>query len=235
MHHYIIAKLTRISSTHFTDTVTGVATLRAFGWTQKSLEFNLGLLDDSQRPAYLLAMVQHCLTFFLSAVVMVLATLVVVLVTQVKAVTGAGFAGASMVSLMSLGDYVSSLIRMYTLLEISIGAVSRLKSFRETVLPESSPEENAVLPPLWPLHGSLEIKDVSASYQYVIAHLPVVHASLWLIHTRLGANVPNSSESNQSLELEDSNNSDAADLVLRNVSMSIAPGEKIAICGRSGR
>ncbi|KAM0462124.1 hypothetical protein ACHAO4_001319 [Trichoderma viride] len=193
--------------TQFTDTVTGVATLRAFGWTQQSLEFNLGLLDNSQRPAYLLAMVQHCLTFFLSAVVTALATLVVVLVTQVKAVTGAGFAGASMVSLMSLGDYVSNLIRMYTLLEISIGAVSRLKSFRETVLPESSPEEDAVLPPLWPLHGSLEIKGVSASYN---------------------------NESNQFLELEDSDNSDAVDLVLRNISMSITPGEKIAICGRSG-
>ncbi|EHK46031.1 multidrug resistance-associated protein [Trichoderma atroviride IMI 206040] len=193
--------------THFTDTVTGVATLRAFGWAQESLGFNLGLLDNSQRPAYLLAMVQHCLTFFLSAVVTVLATLVVVLVTQVKAVTGAGFAGASMVSLMSLGDYVSNLIRMYTLLEISIGAVSRLKSFRETVLPESSPEEDAMLPPLWPLHGSLEIKDVSASYN---------------------------NELNQSLQLEDSDGTDATDLVLRNVSMSIAPGEKIAICGRSG-
>lgn len=159
--------LTRISSTQFTDTVTGVVTLRAFGWAQESLELNISLLDNSQRPAYLLAMVQHCLTFFLSAVVMVLATLVVVLVTQVKAVTGAGFAGASMISLMSFGDFVSSLIRNYTLLEISIGAVSRLKSFRETVLPESSPEEDAMLPPLWPLHGSLDIKAVSASYKYV--------------------------------------------------------------------
>jgi ABC-type multidrug transport system fused ATPase/permease subunit len=44
----------------------------------------------------------------------------------------------------------------------------------------------------------------------------------------------NSDESNQ-LELENSDKSDAADLVLRNVSLSITPGEKIAICGRSGR
>ncbi|GFP57561.1 ABC transporter FGM5 [Trichoderma asperellum] len=84
--------------TQFTDTIAGVATLRAFGWTQESLDFNLGLLDNSQRPAYLLAMVQHCLTFILSALVTVLATLVVVLVTQVKEITGAGLAGASMIS-----------------------------------------------------------------------------------------------------------------------------------------
>ncbi|KAL7925630.1 multidrug resistance-associated protein [Trichoderma austrokoningii] len=193
--------------TQFTDTVTGVATLRALGWTQQSLDSNLSLLDNSQRPAYLLGMVQHLLTFVLAAVVTVLATLVVVLVTQVKAVTGAGFAGASMVSLMSLGDYISALIRMYTLLEVSIGAVSRLKSFRETVLPESTPDEDAVLPPLWPLHGSLEIKGVSASYN---------------------------NESNQLLALEDSDDSDATDLVLTNISMNVTPGEKIAICGRSG-
>lgn len=160
--------LTRISSTQFTDTVTGVATLRAFGWAQQSLDFNLGLLDNSQRPAYFLAMIQHCLAFGLSSLVTVLATLVVVLVTQVKAITGAGLAGASMVSLMTIGDYLSSLILFYTLLEISIGAVSRLKSFQETVLPESGPEEDAALPPLWPLKGSLNIKTVSASYKYVI-------------------------------------------------------------------
>lgn len=219
--------LTHISSTQFTDTIAGVATLRAFGWTQESLDFNLGLLDNSQRPAYLLPMVQHCLNFVLSVVVTVLATLVVVLVTQVKSITGAGLAGASMVSLMSIGDYVSALILMYTLLEISIGAVSRLKSFRETVLPESSPEEDVVLPPLWPLHGSLDIKAVSASYKYVIILLFMIDLMLTYCC---------STESDSSLAIEDSDsNSDNTDLVLRNINISVAPGEKIAICGRSGR
>ncbi|KAM0261518.1 hypothetical protein ACHAQJ_002201 [Trichoderma viride] len=193
--------------THFADTVAGVATLRAFGWVQESLDFNLGLLDSSQRPAYLLAMVQNCLGFILSAVVTVLATLIVVLTTQVKEITGPGLAGASMVTLMSLGDYVSELIVMYTLLETSIGAVSRLKSFRETVLPESSPGEDTVLPPLWPLQGALNIEAVSASYN----------------------------ESDQSLASVDPElNSDTTGLVLKSISMRVLPGEKVAICGRSG-
>ncbi|EHK20667.1 uncharacterized protein TRIVIDRAFT_154161 [Trichoderma virens Gv29-8] len=191
--------------THFTDTVAGVATLRAFDWTQKSLDFNLELLDSSQRPAYLLAMVQHCLSFILSSVVTVLATLVVVLATQVKAITGPGLTGASMVTLMSLGNYVSQLILMYTLLEISLGAVSRLKSFRDTVLPESTPEEDAVLPSLWPWRGEVDIQDVSASY----------------------------SDPGQPTESGNSD-LDSSDLVLKNINMSILPGEKIAICGRSG-
>ncbi|KAL7934413.1 P-loop containing nucleoside triphosphate hydrolase protein [Trichoderma chlorosporum] len=191
--------------THFKDTVAGVATLRAFDWTQRSLDFNLELLDSSQRPAYLLAMVQHCLSFILSWVVTLLATLVVVLVTQVKAITGPGLAGASMVTLMSLGTYISQLILMYTLLEVSLGAVSRLKSFRDTVLPESSPEEDAELPSLWPRRGAVDIKDVSASYS--------------------DPGEPTGSETSDM---------DSEDLVLKNINISITPGEKIAICGRSG-
>ncbi|KAL7941549.1 P-loop containing nucleoside triphosphate hydrolase protein [Trichoderma barbatum] len=191
--------------THFTDTVAGVATLRAFDWTQNSLDFNLKLLDSSQRPAYLLAMVQHCLSFILSSAVTLLATLVVVLTTQVKTITGPGLTGASMVTLMSLGNYVSQLILMYTLLEISLGAISRLKSFRETVSPESSAEEDAVLPLLWPSRGAVDIQDVSASY----------------------------SDPDQPTESGNSD-LDSVDLVLKNITMSIMPGEKIAICGRSG-
>ncbi|RFU76622.1 abc transporter [Trichoderma arundinaceum] len=167
--------------THFTDTVSGLATLRAFGWIRESLDVNQALLDSSQRPAYLLAMVQHCLSFILSSVVTLLATLVVVLTTQVKSITGPGLTGSSMVTLMTLGDYVSQFIIMYTLLEISLGAVSRLKSFQETVLPEDSPVEETVLPPLWPWRGAVNIEAMSASY-----------------------------------------------------AISISPGEKVAICGRSG-
>ena len=101
------------------------------------MNFNNRLLDDSQRPAYLLAMIQRWLTFVLYLVVAAMAILVVVLTTQVRLITGTGFAGASLVTLMSFGDIVSQLIMMYTQLETSIGAVSRLKSFSEKILPES--------------------------------------------------------------------------------------------------
>lgn len=72
-----------------------------------------------------------------------------------------------MVTLMSLGNFISHLIVMYTMVEISLGAVSRLKSFHDTVLPESTPEEDAELPSLWPWRGAVDIQDVSASYRYV--------------------------------------------------------------------
>jgi ATP-binding cassette, subfamily C (CFTR/MRP), member 1 len=129
------------------------------------VNFNNRLLDDSQRPAYLLAMIQRWLTFVLYLVVAAMAILVVVLTTQVRLITGTGFAGASLVTLMSFGDIVSQLIMMYTQLETSIGAVSRLKSFSEKVLPESLSGEDIEPLESWPPRGAIEISGVSASYE----------------------------------------------------------------------
>lgn len=154
-----------IPSTHFLDTIKGVATLRAFGWTEESISFNNTHLDTSQRPAYLLSMVQRWLAFVLGMVTAVIAVLVVTLATQLRPTTG--FTGASMVSLMTFGRTLANLVQMYTLLETSIGAVGRLKSFNDNTAPEDLPGEDHVPPASWPEKGRIVISDVSATYGYV--------------------------------------------------------------------
>lgn len=119
-----------------------MATFRAFDWTDDAISLNNTLLNTSQRPAYLLSMVQRWLSFVLSMVVAVMILLVVTLSTQLRSNTG--FTGASMVSLMSLGKTLANLIQMYTLLETSIGAVGRLKSFSKNTVPEDLPGEDVV-------------------------------------------------------------------------------------------
>jgi ATP-binding cassette, subfamily C (CFTR/MRP), member 1 len=141
----------------------GIATIRAFGWGKEVVALNDKLLDKSQRPAYLLAMIQRWLQFILQLVVAVLATVVVVLVTQLR--SNSAFAGASLVTLMTFGNSLSFLIRVYTVVETSMGAVSRLKTFSEFVKPENLPGENVVPPLEWPMRGSIEIRGVSASYE----------------------------------------------------------------------
>lgn len=54
-------------------------------------------------------------------------------------------------------------ITMYTLLETSIGAVARLKSFSENVKPEGDDSETLVPPPFWP-QGGIKLDNVSATY-----------------------------------------------------------------------
>lgn len=84
-------------STHFLDTIKDVATFRAFGWVPEGLLQNNYLLDRSQRPTYLLAMVQRWLGFALQTVVAILAVSVVSLATQLR--SGTALTGASLVTL----------------------------------------------------------------------------------------------------------------------------------------
>lgn len=146
---------------HFLDTVKGVATIRAFGWEEESISRNVALLNESQRPFYLLLMIQRWLHLTLNLVVLVIATGLVALITQLKA--GAGLSGASLVTLMSLSESLMAIVRYYVELETSIGAVARLRSFRSKTLSENSdaaitPKEN------WPTEGRIDMSGVWASY-----------------------------------------------------------------------
>ncbi|KAL2131166.1 hypothetical protein VTI74DRAFT_5453 [Chaetomium olivicolor] len=183
---------------HFIDTINGIATFRAFGWVQEGIDQNYRLLDTSQRPAYLLAMIQRWLALTLQLVVAVLALAVVTMATQLRSNTA--FTGAGLIALMSFGENLAHIIRFYTLLETSIGAISRLKAFSENVKPESKEGEDLVPPREWPLQGGIELKGVSATYGEPDAD---------------GTSTPNR-------------------LALDNLHLTIAPGEKVAICGRSG-
>jgi ATP-binding cassette, subfamily C (CFTR/MRP), member 1 len=150
------------TSTHFLDTIRGVATFRAFGWVPAAIDINNHLLDESQRLTYLLAVVQRWLGFILQLVVALLAVAVVTLATQLR--SSRGFAGASLVTLMTFGDILNFIIRWFTQLDTAIGGVSRLKNFSEKVRPESLEGEDVAPPIEWPLRGGIQITGVSASY-----------------------------------------------------------------------
>lgn len=157
-----VCQLLMQCSTHFIDTLAGITTIRALGWVQDSIRVNSHLLDTSQRPAYLLAMIQRWLGFMLQLIVAVLALVVVTLATQLG--SGTAVTGASLVTLMSFGEGLSIIVTMYTMLETSIGAVSRLKSFGDKVKPEDLEDEDINLPPEWPDRGHVVLSGVSASY-----------------------------------------------------------------------
>jgi len=108
-------------------------------------------------------MIQRWLGFTLQIVVATLAVMVVTLATQIRSSTA--MTGASLVSLMTFGDILKYIIRWWTQLETSIGAVSRLKSFGEKVKSESLDGEDVKPPKEWPLGGAIEISGVSASYE----------------------------------------------------------------------
>lgn len=93
---------------------------------------------------------------------------------------------------MALGQSLQALVMFWTLMETSVGAVSRIKKFSEDT-PSEDPDSLARAHDAWLHSGQVEIKNITAR------HGP------------------------------------ESDPVLRDISLSIAPGQHIGICGRSGR
>jgi ABC-type multidrug transport system fused ATPase/permease subunit len=133
------------------------------GFIPNDVQKNALLINTSQRPAYLLMMIQSWLNLVLDLVVMVMAAVLTTLAVRLH--SNSAFAGASLFSLMSFGENLSGIVTYYTKLETSIGAVARLKTFNETVKPEDREEEDIVPPEEWPQNGVVELKGVSAIYE----------------------------------------------------------------------
>jgi ABC-type multidrug transport system fused ATPase/permease subunit len=182
--------------THFLDTVTGIATLRAFGFISEEIQRNARLVNSSQRPAYLLIMIQEWLNLVLNVVVMFMAVLLTTVAVRVH--SNSGFAGASLYSLLTLGENLSGIVIYWTKLETSLGTIARLKAFNETVMPENMDGEDYAPAEQWPYKGVVALKGVSASYEDPV------------------------------------DGETASKLALRDIRITIAAGEKVAICGRTG-
>ena len=137
-------------------------TIRAFGWIPSYRAKAHRLLDESQRPRYLLSMLQHWLAFVLNATVAVLAVGIVTLATQLR--TAAGFTGVSLVALMSFAEMLANQVRLYTGLETATGALSRLQTFSEVVPDESAGDDrgNGLE---WNCEGDVLLEGVCATYK----------------------------------------------------------------------
>lgn len=178
---------------HFIESLSGLTTIRAFGWETIFEERNHELLDTSQKPYYLMFCIQRWLALILDMLVAVLAVILMILIVKLRTEISAGYVGLALLNVMTFNTNLALIIRNWTNLETSIGAVSGLRNFNLQMTSENLPAETQAHPDFWPAHGNIEFGNFSASYTSSVQ--PVV----------------------------------------KNLSLSIRAGEKIGICGRSGR
>lgn len=151
----------------FLESVEGLETVRAFGWVPAVVGQNGARVETAQRPEYLLLCLQRWLGVVLDLVAASLATAVVGLAVAMRGrVTGAQIGVALNVMLVVNGTLLK-LVRAWTTLEISLGAVARLKMLETSVLPEDGEGEDCEVPPCWPEQGRVEFRGVTAAYRYV--------------------------------------------------------------------
>lgn len=151
----------------FTESVTGLVTLRAFGWRDALEKKHHELLDRSQKAFYLLYAVQRWLTFVLDMFVTAIAVLVMVIVVELKDTLPTGLIGVALVNIIMFSQHLKLLMTFWTNLETQIGAISRIRSFTSDTASEHEPQEKEKPPPTWPTQGAIVFENVSAGYRFV--------------------------------------------------------------------
>ncbi|KAJ5714058.1 uncharacterized protein N7483_011239 [Penicillium malachiteum] len=151
---------------HFTDSLQGLVTLRAFGWQHGMEQKNIELLDISQRPFYYMFAIQRWLTLSLDMLVAGIAILLVVLVVVLRGTSfNAGSMGIALLNVIQFSQTIKLMVTFWTNLETHIGSIQRIKEFTGTVESEDLPGEDGEIPPNWPSQGAINFHSVSAAYR----------------------------------------------------------------------
>ncbi|KAH8887207.1 ABC transporter [Thozetella sp. PMI_491] len=149
---------------HWLETLTGITTIRAFGWQQANQLENHSRLDVSQRPYYLLLTCQKWLVLVLSLMVSSQTIILVGLSLSLRQTTDPGFVGVSLTSVMGLDVLLQAVVTGWTDLEIALGSVARIKNLERDVRPEDKEDETYKPPTAWPEKGEIEFRGVTASH-----------------------------------------------------------------------
>ncbi|KAJ5622972.1 hypothetical protein N7490_011577, partial [Penicillium lividum] len=150
--------------THFIESLSGLVTIRALGWSEEFVDQNLRALDYSQRPYYLLFCIQLWLSIVLDVMVAILAIVLMILIVKLRESVGAEYTSLALLNVMNYSGSLTWVVRQWTSLETSIGAVSRVKNFTLTTPTEKLQAQCQSIPDRWPDKGGVVFKTVSATY-----------------------------------------------------------------------
>jgi ATP-binding cassette, subfamily C (CFTR/MRP), member 1 len=150
--------------TLFGETAAGLASVRAFGWKDKFAERNLELLDRSQRPFYLLLCIQRWLGLVLDLLVTGVVTVLMAIVVSQRQSISPGLVGLGLLSIVGLSGSLTNMVRNWTQLETSIGAIMRLNEFVKSTIPEHKDWEVDAIGESWPERGQVDFQGFGASY-----------------------------------------------------------------------
>ncbi|OTA04131.1 MRP-type ABC transporter [Trichoderma parareesei] len=148
----------------FLESVEGVATIRAFGWERQIENANINYLDKSQQPSYILFCLQRWLNIVLDLMIAAIATGLITLAVVLKGTTTSGQIGMALNIVLVANTTLLSLVESWTNLEISLGAIARLKNLEAETPKEDKPGENYVPVDTWPSLGEVELDNVTVAY-----------------------------------------------------------------------
>lgn len=149
---------------HFSETLVGVSTIRAYGDERRFIKENLRKIDTNNKPFFYLWVTNRWLAAridIIGAFVTFFAGCSILL--QIDSID-AGLAGISLTYAISFTESALWLVRMYSNVEMCMNSVERLKEY--TVIEEEPLNNQAPMPQQanWPASGAIELNDLSLRY-----------------------------------------------------------------------
>ncbi|XP_074543333.1 ATP-binding cassette sub-family C member 10 [Halichoeres trimaculatus] len=151
---------------HFSETLTGLGTIRASGSSARFKEENARRLEQNQRCLFLSNAAMQWLHIRLQLIGVAVVTglaVIAVIQHQYKSVDP-GLVGLSLSYALSLTMLLSGLILSFTQTEMQLVSVERTEEY-STGLPSEPQQQNTQLSPTWPEKGLLEFCDVVLAYR----------------------------------------------------------------------
>ncbi|OAR05734.1 hypothetical protein LLEC1_03461 [Akanthomyces lecanii] len=159
----------------FHETIDGLPTIRVFGWERAVEQRNIDAIDLFMRPVFLMRCLNRWLLIVLELIVNTIAVSIVA--SAVMGASGQGTrVGVALNLVILTNTTLVSLVLSFTDLEVSLGAISRLKNVEEMTPQEDLAEETAVPDEHWPTRGELVLNDLATGYR--INHNVLSHVDL---------------------------------------------------------
>lgn len=138
--------------------------IRAFNWTQDATDKNVMNLEFSLRPEYALKCLQNWLKLVLELIVSCVAVGIIAIATVWKGKTAAADIGMSLNIIILTNATLVRLVQSFTQLEVSLGAIARLRDIETHTAKEDQPWEDGKPHSSWPQKGHVQVSHFNAGY-----------------------------------------------------------------------
>mmetsp|Transcript_7000 Transcript_7000/g.8876 ORF Transcript_7000/g.8876 Transcript_7000/m.8876 type:complete len:1644 (+) Transcript_7000:14-4945(+) len=149
---------------HFSESLTGVASIRAYGVETRFMKQNLNSIDKNNRPFFYLWVANRWLSFRIDAVGSLVMFFSGVFVLLSIGKIDAGLAGLSLSYAIAFSESALWVVRLYATVEMNMNSVERLQEYftidqePPKEIPETEPRAS------WPERGEINVQDVSLRY-----------------------------------------------------------------------
>ncbi|CAG8591488.1 11391_t:CDS:10 [Funneliformis caledonium] len=148
----------------YTETITGITTIRAFKAEQRYVKKFIERLNTSNRTTYLLHMSNRWMSIRMGCIGAFASYLAGIFILRHYDRIDAGLAGFCLSYALGFVQIVFMLVKDYTIMETSLSSVERIKEYIE--MPQEPPAviDNAHPPAAWPTNGKIEVSNLTVQY-----------------------------------------------------------------------